>query len=155
MNDLSPLVVLANGIGVCMVHSSQTLRRIMSNNIVLLIARILLSFMFIAAGAQKFTDIAGTAAYIGSVGLPAGTLLAVLAGALEFLGGLAVLVGFQTRIASWLLALFCVAAGILFHFEPGNMMQMMVMMKDLTIAGGFLALSVAGAGGWSVDARRA
>lgn len=126
----------------------------MSNNLVLLIARILLSFMFIMAGAQKFTDIAGTAGYIGSVGLPAGTLLAVLAGALEVLAGLAVLVGFQTRIAAWLLAIFCVVAGLVFHFRPGNMMEMMTMMKDLTIAGGFLALAVAGPGAWSVDARR-
>jgi putative oxidoreductase len=137
-----------------MVRPLQPPEGTMSNNLVLLIARILLSFMFIMAGAQKFTDIAGTAGYIGSVGLPAGTLLAVLAGALEVLAGLAVLVGFQTRIASWLLAAFCVVAGVMFHYVPGNMTEMITMMKDLTIAGGFLALSVAGAGGWSVDARR-
>ncbi len=48
----------------------------MSNNVVLLVSRILLSFMFIMSGLTKFADIAGNAAYIGSVGLPAPTLLA-------------------------------------------------------------------------------
>jgi putative oxidoreductase len=124
------------------------------NNLLLLVARILLSFMFIMAGFQKFGDLAGTAGYIGSVGLPAATLLAPLSGALEVLAGLAVLVGFQTRIASWVLAAFCAVAAIFFHFVPGDMMQMMMFSKDLTIAGGFLALSVAGAGAWSVDGRR-
>jgi len=124
------------------------------SNALLLVARILLSFMFVMAGFQKFGDLAGTAGYIGSVGLPAGSLLAPLSGALELLAGLAVLIGFQTRIAAWLLAAFCAVAGAFFHYVPGDMMQMMIFSKNLTIAGGFLALSVAGAGAWSVDARR-
>lgn len=124
------------------------------NNLLLLVARILLSFMFIMAGFQKFGDLAGTAGYIGSVGLPAGSLLAPLSGALEALAGLAVLVGFQTRIASWLLAAFCVIAAVFFHYAPADVMQMMIFSKNLAIAGGFLALSMAGAGAWSVDGRR-
>jgi putative oxidoreductase len=124
------------------------------NNTLLLVARVLLSFMFIMAGAQKFTDLAGTAGYISSVGLPAGSLLAPLSGAFEVLAGLAVLVGFQTRIASILLALFCVFTAVFFHFAPADMMQMLFFNKNLTIAGGLLALSVAGAGAWSLDARR-
>lgn len=124
------------------------------NNLLLLVARVLLSVMFVMAGFQKFGDLAGTAGYIGSVGLPAGSLLAPLSGALEVLAGLAVLVGFQTRIASWLLAAFCVVAAIFFHYAPADMMQMLMFTKNMAIAGGFLALSVAGAGAWSVDGRR-
>lgn len=124
------------------------------NNLLLLAARVLLSFMFIMAGFQKFGDLAGTAGYIGSVGLPAASLLAPLSGAFEVLAGLAVLVGFQTRIAAWLLAAFCAIAAIFFHYAPADMMQTLLFTKNLTIAGGFLALSVAGAGAWSVDGRR-
>ncbi|MBN9036104.1 MAG: DoxX family protein [Rhizobiales bacterium] len=124
------------------------------NNLLLLVARILLSVMFIMAGFQKFGDLAGTAGYISSVGLPAGSLLAPLSGALEVLAGLAVLVGFQTRIAAWLLAAFCVVTALFFHFAPADMMQMLMFTKNMAIAGGFLALSVAGAGAWSVDGRR-
>jgi len=124
------------------------------NNLLLLLARILLSFMFIMAGLQKFGDLGGTAGYISSVGLPAGSVLAPLSAVFEVVAGLAVLVGFQTRIASWLLAAFCVVAAAFFHYAPADMMQTLLFTKNLTIAGGFLALSVAGAGAFSIDGRR-
>jgi len=126
----------------------------MSNSAILLVARILLSVMFIMSGLQKFTDIAGTAGYIGSVGLPAAGALAWLAAIFETLAGIAILVGFQTRIASYLMAAFCVVLGALFHSNFADMTQMIMFMKNLTIAGGFLALSVAGAGSLSLDGRR-
>lgn len=124
------------------------------NNAILLVARILLSFMFIMAGASKFGDLGGTAGYITSVGLPAGSLLSPLSAIFEVVAGLAILVGYQTRIAAWLLAAFCVVAAVVFHYAPADMMQTLLFTKNLTIAGGMLALSVAGAGAWSVDARR-
>ena len=125
----------------------------MSNSVILLIGRILLSVMFIMSGLQKFGAIEGTAGYIGSVGLPAATALAWLAAIFETVAGIAILVGFQTRIAALLLAAFCVFAGYVFHFQPEDQMQMISFMKNLTIAGGFLALYVSGPGTLSVDAR--
>jgi putative oxidoreductase len=124
------------------------------NNAILLVARILLSVMFIMAGLQKFGDIGGTAGYISSVGLPAGTVLAVLSGLFETLGGIAILIGFQTRIFAYLFAAFCVVASVFFHTNFADMSQMLFFTKNITIAGGFLALSVAGAGAYSLDARR-
>lgn len=126
----------------------------MSNSAILLVARILLSFMFIMSGLSKFGGIEGTAGYIGSVGLPAPVLLAWAAALFETIAGIAILVGFQTRIAALLLAAFCVFAGFVFHFQPSDQMQMISFMKNLTIAGGFLTLWVAGPGSISVDARR-
>ena len=124
------------------------------NNSILLLARILLSVMFIMSGLSKFGAIEGTAGYISSVGLPAGVALAWLAAIFETLAGIAILIGFQTRITAYLVALFCVFAGIMFHYDPADQMQMISFMKNVTIAGGFLALSVAGPGAYSVDARR-
>ena len=126
----------------------------MSNNAILLAARILLALIFILAGFGKFADIAGTAGYIGSIGLPAPTALSWLSGAFEVLAGLAVLVGFRTREAAWALAAFCVVSAVLFHTNFGDQVQMIMFMKNLAIAGGFLALSITGAGALSVDARR-
>ncbi|APH73250.1 DoxX family protein [Aquibium oceanicum] len=126
----------------------------MSNSAILLVARILLSFMFIMSGLSKFGGIEGTAGYIGSVGLPAPVLLAWAAALFETIAGIAILVGFQTKIAALLLAAFCVFAGFVFHFQPSDQMQMISFMKNLTIAGGFLTLWVAGPGSISVDARR-
>ncbi len=124
------------------------------NSTVLLVARILLSFMFIMAGIQKFGDIAGTAGYITSVGLPAPTILAWLSAIFETVGGIAILVGFMTRPLAAIFAVFCAFLGIWFHYVPDNMGEMIMFSKDLTIAGGFLALAVAGAGSISVDGAR-
>lgn len=126
----------------------------MNNNILLLVGRILLAFIFIMAGFSKFGAIAGTAGYIASKGLPAATLLAWGAAIFELLAGIAILIGFKTRIAAYLLAAFCIVAGLIFHFDPSNQAEFISFMKNLAIAGGFLALSVSGPGSYSVDARR-
>ncbi|MCC0028739.1 MAG: DoxX family protein [Brucellaceae bacterium] len=127
----------------------------MSNSLVLLVARILMSAIFIIAGLQKLGGIDGTAGYIGSVGLPAPVLLAWASALFETLAGIAILAGFRTREVAWLLAAFCVFTGVVFHFQPSDQMQMISFMKNLAIAGGFLALSVAGPGSLSVDRRGA
>ena len=121
----------------------------------LLIARVLLALIFILAGLNKFGDIAGTAGYIGSVGLPMGTLLAWATAIFEVVAGIAILIGFQTKLASWALAAFCIVSAAIFHNNFGDQIQMILFMKNLAMAGGFLALSAIGAGSLSVDARRA
>lgn len=123
----------------------------MSNSIILLAARVLLAAIFIQAGWGKFFAIEGTAGYISSVGLPAATLLAWGAAIFELVAGLAILVGFRTREAAWLLAAFTLFTGFVFHYQPAEQMQMIMFMKNVAIAGGFLSLVVAGAGALSVD----
>lgn len=141
----------------------------MSNttSILILVARILLSFMFIMAGFGKLTDPAGTAGMIAGAGMPAATALAYLAGLFELLSGLAVLVGFQLRIAGWLIAAFCVFTGLVFHtgtiaipsFPPEangwiNTLNGIMVMKNITLAGAYILLATVGAGAYSIDARR-
>lgn len=125
----------------------------MSNAIPLLAARVLLAVIFIMAGLQKFSAIAGTAGYIGSVGLPMPVVLAWLAAIFETLAGLAILAGFRTRETAWFLAGFCLFTGFVFHFQPSDQMQMISLMKNLAMAGGFIALAASGPGRISVDAR--
>ena len=126
----------------------------MNNSTILLVARILLAAIFILAGLNKFGSIEGTAGYIASVGLPAGTLLAWLTAIFEVVAGAAILVGFQTKLASWALAAFCILAALIFHNQLGDQTQFVMFVKNLAIAGGFLALSVSGPGSLSVDGRR-
>ena len=126
----------------------------MNNSTVLLVARILLALIFILAGLNKFGNIEGTAGYIGSVGLPMGTLLAWATAIFEVVAGVAILVGFQTRLASYALAAFCVVSAAIFHNNLGDQIQFILFAKNLAMAGGFLALSVAGAGALSIDAKR-
>ena len=139
----------------------------MSRDILLLVARVLLSFMFIMAGFGKLANPADTAGMITGAGLPAATALAYLAGIFELVAGLAVLVGFQVRIVGWALALFCVFTGIVFHGSAINVpdfpaaangwlttLNQIMLMKNLTLAGAYILLATAGAGALSVDARR-
>ncbi|MGV1827852.1 DoxX family protein [Agrobacterium vitis] len=138
-----------------------------TNNAILLVARILLSFIFILSGFGKLTDPASTAGMITGAGLPAATALAYLAGAFELITGLSVLVGFQTKIVGWALALFCIFTGAVFHSGtvavPGwpdaalgwiNTLNGIMMMKNFTLAGAYILLATVGAGAYSLDARR-
>jgi putative oxidoreductase len=124
-----------------------------------LAARILLAVLFVPAGFGKIAGFAGTAGYIGSVGLPLPEVGAALAIVVELGGGLALLAGFQTRIAALALAVFTLAAGVFFHAywsvaPEAAMMQQIMFMKNVAISGGLLALVAFGAGAWSVDAKR-
>jgi len=140
----------------------------MSQNAVILIGRILLALMFLTSGFPKLVDPAGTAGMIAGAGLPAATALAYLAGIFELVTGLFILVGFQTRITAYLLAVFCVFTALVFHsgainvpdFPEGangllTVFNGLMMWKNITIAGGFLILAAFGPGLISVDARRA
>ena len=129
-------------------------------NVLALGARVLIAALFLPAGLAKLGGFEGTVGYIASVGLPLPQLGAVLAVVVEVGGGLALLAGYKTRWVSWALALFTLVAGVFFHAfwnaAPEQfMVQQIMFMKNLSIAGGLLALSVLGAGGFSADARRA
>ena len=71
---------------------------------------------------------------------------------LELGGGLALIVGFQTRVIALLLALFWIVSALLFHVHLADAIQQIMFMKNLAIAGGLLLLTLHGAGTPSVDA---
>lgn len=123
------------------------------NSIAVLIGRVFISILFILAGWAKLTAISGTAGYFGSLGLPMPTVTAVLVGLIEFLGGLAILIGFQTRIAAVIVALFTIGAILVAHMDFSDGLNVMMAQKNLAIAGGLLALAAYGAGSYSVDAK--
>ena len=120
----------------------------------ILAGRILLSIMFIVAGYGKLTAIAGTAGWFASIGIPVPTVTAVVVGLVELVGGIAILVGYQTRIAALVLAAFTVAATLIAHTDLADQVQQLFFMKNLSVTGGFLVLAAAGAGALSIDARR-
>ena len=124
-----------------------------------LAGRILLALMFIPAGFGKLTNIGGTAGYIASGGLPFPSVLAVLVGALELFGGLALVVGFKVRWVGLAMALFTLAASMLFHPfwsvpEAQQMVTKLLFMKNISVVGGMLLISALGAGALSLDERR-
>lgn len=114
-------------------------------------ARLLASAIFISAGFSKLgTGYAGTQAYMATVGLSGAFLPLVIM--LEIGGGLALLLGFQARLAAFALAVFCIVSAVLFH-SGADQMQQIMFMKNLTMAGGLLAFTVFGAGRLSLDGK--
>src|SRR5476649_2562621 len=116
----------------------------------ILIARILMPILFIVAGFGKMgAGYAGTQQYMAAMGVPGFLLpLTIL---LEFGGGLAILFGFLTRTTAIITAVFTVLTALIFHTDFAVAINQMMFMKNLSIAGGFLALFVAGPGAFSID----
>lgn len=126
-----------------------------------LLARLLLTGIFILAGVNKIGDFSGTQASMAARGMPVTAFLGLCAILLETGGGLAVLLGYKARLAALLLFLFLIPATLIFHtafggsFPPEQArMQQAMVMKNLAIMGGLLAIAIHGAGGLSLDARR-
>ncbi|EAQ01723.1 transporter [Pseudooceanicola batsensis HTCC2597] len=124
------------------------------------LGRVLLSLMFITSGLQKITGYAGTQGYMEMMGVPGGLLPIVIL--VELVGGIALLIGWQARIAAFLLAGFSLVSGIIFHLVPSfgmegmdAQMQMISFMKNVTITGGMLMVVAFGAGALSVERRAA
>lgn len=115
-----------------------------------LFGRLGLSLIFIVSGLGKIPGYAATQGYMEAMGVPGGLLPVVIAA--EVLGGLAVLLGVQTRWAALGLAAFSLLSGVLFHGNIADQTQFIILMKNIAIAGGFLALAAHGAGRYSVDA---
>ena len=122
------------------------------NNVSMLAGRTMLAAVFMLAGFGKLgAGYAGTQAYMESVGLPGALLPAVIA--FEILGGLAILIGFQTRFVALLLAAFTVIAAVIFHSDFSQQMQMILFMKNIGLTGGFLMLLAHGPGEWAFNPR--
>lgn len=117
-----------------------------------LVGRILLALIFILSGIGKISDPAGTAGFMESMGVPGILVWPTIA--LEILGGIAIVIGFQTRIVAFALAAFSIAAAIIFHHNFADQMQMIMFLKNLSIAGGLLLLAASGALSFGVDCRK-
>lgn len=123
-----------------------------TSNAAALVGRLMLVSLFLWAGWGKIGGYEGTAAYMGKAGVP-GSLLPVVI-AVELLGGLLIVIGWQTRLVAIGLAIFTILAAVLFHQNFGDRNQLTHFMKNMSIAGGFLLLAANGAGAWSLDGRR-
>jgi len=129
-----------------------------SGDVVLLVARVMLAALFVLFGWSKLTGFGGTVGYMASVGAPAPTLSAIIAVVMEFFVGLLIVAGFYTRPLAVLLALYTLGTALIAHHfwsmtGPAQMDNLIHFYKNVSIAGGLLALSISGPGRLSVDRR--
>ncbi len=116
----------------------------------ILTARGLMGLFFIYFALDKFIAYSDTTVYMSSLGV-SGLLLPFII-LLELVGGIALLVGWQTRKAAVSLAAFTVLAALVFHSDFAEPVQSILFMKNMAIAGGLLLFVAVGAGQHSLDA---
>lgn len=127
-----------------------------SDDVALLVSRVLLAALFVLFGWSKITGFSGTVDYMAHVGAPVPMISAVIAVVMEFVVGILILVGFFTRPLAVLLALYTIATALIGHHfwnmtGAEQMANMINFYKNVSIAGGLLALAVAGPGRFSID----
>ena len=124
---------------------------------VALVGRLLFALIFLMAGLTHFSS--QTIAFAASQGVPFASIVVPLAGAMAFLGGLSILLGYRAKLGAWLIVLFLVGVTPMHRFwgiaDPMmRQMQMVMFMKNLAMLGGALLISQLGAGPWSLDSRK-
>jgi putative oxidoreductase len=124
-----------------------------SDDVLALIGRMLIAALFLPSGLSKLAAPAATQAYITAMGLPAPALVCYGAMVIELVGGILLIVGFQTRFAAYGLAIFTLLAAFLFHTNFADQNQMIHFFKNFAIVGGLLYVGVLGAGKISLDRR--
>ena len=127
------------------------------SSVTALVGRILLSLMFLWSGIGKVTAFSFITGYAAAKHLPAPAFIIGAAAAIEILCGLAIVFGFKTKCAAWVLFLYLIPVTLAFHNfwavqGPEQMNTVIHFMKNVAIMGGLLMVAAFGAGGISIDA---
>ncbi len=125
-----------------------------------LVGRLLIVALFLPAGLGKIAGFEGTLGYFASLGIPAPVFALVATIVIEVLGGIALIVGFQTRIVAVIMAIFTLIAAVTGHAfwaAPADavFIAQLLFFKNIAVMGGLLVLASAGAGSFSIDGRKA
>ena len=118
-------------------------------NILDLVARILISALFLLNGVFKISNYDGTVGWMEGFGIPG--ILLIPAIALEIVGPILIILGYKTKIAAGLLSLFCIATAVIFHNDFSDQMQLGSFLKNIALAGGFLFIFINGTKDFSLD----
>jgi putative oxidoreductase len=119
------------------------------------VGRLLISALFLISGLGKIGAPAQTMGYITSAGLPFPLLAYLVAIVVEVVGGILLIVGYQSRIVASAMAVYTVAAALGFHRDFADPNAIAHFLKNIAITGGLLQIVALGAGTFSIDRRRA
>ena len=118
-------------------------------NVLDLIGRIFISALFLISAFNKIFNLDGSMGWMEGFGVPGFLIFPAIA--VEIILPMLVIVGYQARIASGILAIFCLVTAFLFHFDFSNQSQMVSFLKNIGLAGGFIFIVANGTKDFSVD----
>ena len=118
-------------------------------NILDLVARILISALFLLNGIFKISNYDGTVGWMEGFGIPG--ILLIPSIILEIVGPILIILGYKAKIAAGLLSLFCIATAVIFHNDFSDQMQLGSFLKNIALAGGFLFIFINGTKDFSLD----
>ncbi len=119
------------------------------SNILDLVARILISTLFLLNGFFKIGNYDGTVEWMEGYGIPEIFLIPTII--LEIVGPILIILGYKAKIPAGLLSLFCILTAIIFHNDFSNQMQLGSFLKNIALAGGFLFIFINGTRDFSLD----
>ena len=120
-------------------------------NLLDLISRIFLSLVFLINSYSKMTNIDGTIGWMEMYGLPGFFIYPAII--LELIAPILLIVGYQVRLSSIALGLFCLATAIIFLRDFADPMILTNFLKNVALAGGFFILAINGPKEFSIDHR--
>ena len=103
------------------------------------LGRIFLSILFLIEGIRKFFFQEETIMYMEEYGVP--EILFFPSIILEILFPILLIIGYKTRISALIMALFTLTVAIIFHTDFQSQMELIMFLKDIAIAGGFLIIA--------------
>ena len=117
-----------------------------------LVGRIFISSIFLLSGYNKIFNYSGTVSWMEGFGV-SGLLLAPTIIA-EIILPVLIIIGYRTQLAAALLAIFCIATGVIFHLDFSDQMQTVQLLKNFGLAGGFLFIAINGPKDWAVEDKK-
>ena len=118
-------------------------------HIIEFVGRIFLSALFLIEGVGKLFTQEQVITYMEDYGVPG--MLFIPAVIVEILFPLLLIVGYKTRLAALVMALFTLTVAIIFHTDFSDGMQLISFLKNLAIAGGFMIIIAYGSNKFSID----
>ena len=119
------------------------------DDLLILVARIFISSLFLWAGATIVLHWRGSTEYMHLKKMPTSLLPAAIL--IQFIGGLSVLLGFEARVGALLLIVYTIPAAVMMHNfwnvqDDTRKTQKTLFMKEVAVLGGLLLFLITGAG---------
>ena len=118
-------------------------------NLMDLVGRIFISAVFLLSAYNKIFNFADTVTWMEGYGIPGFLLWPTII--LEVILPVLVIIGYKTKVSAILLAIFSIATALIFHLDFSNQMQIIALLKNFGLAGGFIFIAINGPKDWALD----